>query len=170
MTARHRLPEHDRPAPQPKRRGLTASRANVLIGSIAASVAVAGVGSAAIVELTSSEAPTTQSAGTASQQRPLNQQGTLIAINGESVTARSANGFTQTYQLTPDTTAITDNGGQIGDAAKSFAVNDDVAIVGTVQGGTATATAVAAADAIGPEGRPMDSVDVQPVSHSIAIP
>jgi hypothetical protein len=49
-------------------------------------------------------------------------------------------------------------------------VNDDVAIVGTVQGGTATATAVAAADAIGPNGKPMDSVDIQPVSHNISSP
>jgi hypothetical protein len=103
-------------------------------------------------------------------QQPLSQQGTLIAVGPDSVTARSANGYTQTYLLTPDTTAVTDNGGQIGGAATSFSVNDDVAIVGTVSGDTATATTVAAREVVGLNGRPMDSVQAQPASNSVSLP
>ncbi|WP_231639287.1 hypothetical protein [Mycobacterium sp. Marseille-P9652] len=88
--------------------------------------------------------------------QPVRQQGTVIAVSGNSVTARSANGYTQTYVVTPNTTLITQNGTHLVTAPAHFAVNDRIDIVGTIQGGTALATAVAAGDAGHGDGPPMD--------------
>ena len=74
----------------------------------------------------------------------------------DSLTARSANGVTRTYAITPNTAGITDSSGQSTSTPASFAVNDQVSIVGTRQGGTIVATSVADQAAVGPEGRPMD--------------
>jgi hypothetical protein len=57
--------------------------------------------------------------------------------------------------VTPSTTAITASG-QNASPAASFAVNDEVTVIGTRQGGTVVATAVADQSAVGPQGRPMD--------------
>ncbi|HTX97370.1 MAG TPA: hypothetical protein VME67_22545 [Mycobacterium sp.] len=63
---------------------------------------------------------------------PVRQQGRLIAVSPKSVTARSANGYTQTYLVTPNTTVIIRSGGnQFATAAAHFTVNDEVEIVGT---------------------------------------
>ena len=133
-----------------------ASRSNLVVGSIAASVGVSSILAAAIVELVSPEASTaaTQSAPPAAQQS-LTQQGRLIAVSPESLTTRSADGVTQTFTITPSTTAITDSG-ENASPASSFAVNDEVMVVGTRQGSTVVATAVADKSAVGPQGRPMD--------------
>ena len=111
---------------------------------------------AAIVELVSPEASSAATQPQAAQAQPLTQQGRLIAISPNSLTAQSANGLTQTYTITPDTTAVTDSGGQTADAAASFAVNDEVTVVGTRQGDTVLASAVADKSAVGPQGRPME--------------
>ncbi len=132
------------------------SRSNLVIGSIAASVSVSSVLAAAIVELVSPEASSAATQPQAAQAQPLTQQGRLIAISPNSLTAQSANGLTQTYTITPDTTAVTDSGGQTADAAASFAVNDEVTVVGTRQGDTVLASAVADKSAVGPQGRPME--------------
>jgi len=134
------------------------SRSNVVIGSIAASVGVSSVLAAAIVELVTPDAPAaaTQPAPQAAQEQPLTQQGRLIAVTPDSLTTQSANGLTQTYTITPTTTAITDAGGQTTSAAAAFAVNDEVTVVGTRRGDMVVATAVAHQSATGPAGRPMD--------------
>ncbi len=134
------------------------SRSNVVIGSIAASVGVSSVLAAAIVELVTPEAPAaaTQPAPQAAQEQPLTQHGRLIAVTPDSLTMQSASGLTQTYTITPTTTAITDSGGQTTSAAAAFAVNDEVTVVGTRRGDTVVATAVADTSAVGPAARPMD--------------
>jgi hypothetical protein len=134
-----------------------ASRSNLVIGSIAASVGVSSVLAAAIVELVSPEASTaaTSTPAAAQPQQPLTQQGRLIAVTPESLTTQSADGSINTYAVTPSTTAITGSG-QSASPAASFTVNDEVMVVGTRQGGTVVATAVADKSAVGPQGRPMD--------------
>lgn len=92
--------------------------------------------------------------------QPVRQEGTVIAVSAGSVTARSANGYTQTYLVTPDTTLI-GQGGQSSPGITHFAVNDHVAILGTIQDGTALATAVADHDATRGDGPPMDYDDGQ---------
>ena len=108
-----------------------------------------------MVEATMEPAPASQ---------PVRQEGTVIAVSADSVTARSANGYTQTYLVTPNTTLITNGGSQPATAAPHFAINDRVDIVGTIRGGTALATAVADRDMGHGNGSPMDYVAAQPVS------
>lgn len=95
--------------------------------------------------------------------QPVRQEGTVIAVSAGSVTARSANGYTQTYLVTPNTTLI-GHGGERASALPHFAINDHVAILGTIQDGTALATAVADRDAGRGDGPPMDYGDGQPVA------
>jgi hypothetical protein len=95
--------------------------------------------------------------------QPVSQEGTVVAATAGSVTARSADGYTQTYLVTPNTTVITHSGSQPASAATHFAVNDRILVVGTVQGGRRLATAVADRDSGPGNGPPMDySVD-QPI-------
>lgn len=94
-------------------------------------------------------------------EQHVSQEGTLIAVSANSVTARSRDGITRTYLLTPDTTVITRAGGH-------FTVNDEVAIVGTIQNGTALATAVAHRELGRGDGPPMDYVADQPVSGALS--
>ncbi len=102
--------------------------------------------------------------GPPSVSQPVRQQGTVIAVSAGSVTARSANGYTQTYLVTPNTTVITHGGTQPATTTSHFTVNDEVDIVGTIEGGTALATAVADRG-VGPgDGRPMDYLEGQPVT------
>ena len=136
------------------------SRSNLVVGSIAASVGVSSVLAAAIVELVASEPSTvaTPTAPAAVQpQQPLSQQGRVIAVTPDSLTTQSADGSINTYAITPSTTAITETGqSQNVSPVASFTVNDEVMVVGTREGGTAVATAVADKSAVGPQGRPMD--------------
>lgn len=90
----------------------------------------------------------------------VSQEGTLIAVSAGSVTARSRDGITRTYLVTPQTAVITRAGSQ-------FAVNDEVDIIGTIQNGTALATAVAHRDLGHGGGPPMDYVAGQPVSGAL---
>ncbi len=94
--------------------------------------------------------------GPAPTSQPVRQEGTVIAVSAGSVTARSANGYTQTCLVTPNTTVITQSGSQTATAPTYFAVNDHVDIVGTIRGETALATAVADRDAGQGDGLPMD--------------
>ena len=92
--------------------------------------------------------------------QPVREEGTVIAMSAGLVTARSANGYTQTYLVTLDTTLI-GHGGQPATATTRFTVNDHVEIIGTIKDGTALATAVANRDAGHGDGRPMDYLDGQ---------
>lgn len=94
----------------------------------------------------------------ASEPQPVSQEGILIAVSADSVTARSASGYTQTYFLTPDTTVITGGASQPVTATSHFTVNDAVDIVGTVQGGRTFATSLSSHNLGHGEGRPMDAI------------
>ncbi len=102
--------------------------------------------------------------GPAPVSQPVRQQGTVIAVSADSVTARSPDGYTQTYLLTPDTAVITRAGAHTATAPGHFALNDHVDIVGTIRGGTALATTVSDQDAGRGDGPPMDFDVAQPAS------
>lgn len=89
----------------------------------------------------------------------VSQEGTVIAATAGSVTARSANGYTQTYLVTPNTTVITHGGSQLATTATYFTVNDRIVVVGRIQGGRALATTVADRDAGRGDAPPMDYLD-----------
>jgi hypothetical protein len=94
---------------------------------------------------------------------PVSQEGVLIAVSADSVTARSANGYTQTYLITPGTTLISVRGSQPVSATSSFRVNEEVEIVGTAtRGCRALATAVADRNLGRGDDQPMDYGDGQP--------
>lgn len=126
---------------------------HLIIGSLSAAVGISSVLSAAIVELVMPEQPA--AAPQAVQQEPLTQQGRLIAVSPDSITTRGDDGSIQTFAITPNTAAIGLNR-QTGTAGMSFALNDAVTVVGTRQGDTVVATAVADQAAVGPQGAPMD--------------
>lgn len=128
------------------------SKPNLVIGSIAASVGVSSVLSAAIVELVSPE----RSAPAPAQERSVSTEGRLIAVTDDSLTAQSPDGQIRTYAITPNTTGITDSGGQMLSTAIPFAVNDEVTIIGTQRGDSAVATVVAAKAVTDGAGPPMD--------------
>jgi hypothetical protein len=111
------------------------------------------------------EKPTVEATlGPPPASQPLRQEGTVIAVSADSVTARSANGYTQTYRVTPNTALISHHGSQPASAASHFTINDQVDIVGTIQDGTALATAVADRGTSNGGGPPMDYIAAQPVS------
>jgi sulfur carrier protein ThiS len=136
-----------------------------VIGAVAASVACAGVLAGATVQLLAPEDAPAAATQPAAQPQSFNQEGRLIAVNPDSVTAQTVDGIVQTYRVTPDTTALTVEGNRTVSPATTFAVNDEVAIVGVVQGGTAVATTVADRQVSGLNGPPMDAGFVQPASH-----
>lgn len=110
------------------------------------------------------EKPTVESTlGPPPAAHPVRQEGTVIAVSADSVTARSPNGYTQTYRVTPNTTVISRSGQPL-TGASHFTVNEQVDIVGTIEGGTALATAVADRGTAGGDGPPMDHIAAQPIS------
>lgn len=161
MSARHRMTataEQRRPAERRAGRGSgVAAACEMLSGSVLCVAACAAL----VLNAPHSEKRTIEaSQDPPAAAQPVRQEGTVIAVSAGSVTARSANGYIQTYLVTPDTTLI-GHGGQLASTAKHFAVNDHVDIVGTIQDGTATATAVADRDAGHGNGPPMDYLDGQ---------
>lgn len=109
--------------------------------------------------------PTVESTlGPPPASHPVRQEGTVIAVSADSVTARSPDGFTQTYRVTPNTTVISRDGGRPLTGASRFTVNDQVEIVGTIEGGTVLATAVADRGTSNGDAPPMDHIAAQPIS------
>lgn len=152
MTAKHRMTKStQRTQPRPQRAGWAFG---VGSASLLCAASLAGL----ILDAQETKRTTEAAAVTVdapSHARPVSQEGTLIAVSADSLTARSADGSTQTYLLTPDTTWIA-GGNQPATAASHFTVNDEVTIVGTMQNGTAKATAVAARHLAHGGAQPMD--------------
>ena len=148
MAARHS--KHDR----------RSSRLHLAIAAVLFAVAFAAVAAAAVVHMVDGEATASGESGPppAAVQQPLSQEGRIIAVTPTSVTAQSADGFARTYTITSETNAITTSGSMIGEAGATFAVNDEVAIVGVVRDGNAIATAVADKQVTNLEGPPMDAI------------
>jgi hypothetical protein len=170
MGAKHRMSELSKgrrpridPCAQPRR-----SRCTVIVEVASASLLCAASLAALVVSAVEPEKiPDTGAVSSQGQLRapqPVSQEGTLTAVSADSVTARSTNGYTQTYRVGPNTTLITDGGSQFASATSRFKVNDEVEIVGTIQGGAALATAVADREVGHGDGPPMDDVKKQPVT------
>jgi hypothetical protein len=100
--------------------------------------------------------------------QPVSQEGTVVAVSADSVTMRGTDGHIQTYHFTPNTTVVTHGARQPITAAPHFTVNDKVVVVGTIEGGTALATAVAYRGAGHGEAPPMDYLDGQAVPAGAA--
>ena len=151
MGAKHRMAE-----PLKRHRPLTAPVSMLCAASFAV-LAITGA------EIEKPTAPDHMSAEMpqASAPKPVSQEGVLIAVSADSVTARSASGYTQTYLVTPDTTVITGNGSKPLTVTSHFTVNDAVDIVGTVQGNKALATSLAHRNVGHGDAPPMDAVASQ---------
>ena len=106
--------------------------------------------------------PSGPAVGAQAQAKPVSQQGRVVAVTDDSLTARSADGSARTYLLTPQTTSVTEAGGAVDPAALPFQVNDEVTIVGEMRDGTAVATAVAARNVSNLDGPPMDAIAYHP--------
>jgi hypothetical protein len=176
MGAKHRMtdsPQRRRPGTAPCARRSTSWPTTILdVASV--SVVCAASLSALAFSVVASEKPSgttdVSAHGQLRKPQPVSQEGTLIAVSAESVTARSANGYTQTYRVSPNTTLISGfnaQRGQLAAATARFKVNDEVEIVGTIQGGTALATAVAHRDAGHGDGPPMDHDQSEPVTGAL---
>lgn len=98
--------------------------------------------------------PSGGSVGSESHAKPVSQEGTVVSVSSDSLTAQSADGSARTYLVTPQTTSVTAQGGGFGTAP--FVVNDQVSIVGEMRDGTAVANTVAARDVSNLDGPPMD--------------
>ncbi len=172
MGAKHRmteLPERRRsPAGPRARRTMSRFAAACVVASAAmlCAATLALVANALEADKTTATAPAQAPAQAA---QPVTQEGTLIAVSADSVTARSADGYIQTYLLTPDTTVITKGGSQPPTGTSHFTVNDEVDIVGTIQGGSVMATTVADHNMGHGDAPPMDYLEDQaPMSHPVA--
>ncbi|MDT5067099.1 MAG: hypothetical protein QOK02_3254 [Mycobacterium sp.] len=132
---------------------------------VTVAVAFAAVVSAAVVYFLGSSTPRSQGApAPAPASQPVSQQGTLVAVTPDSLTARSSDGYARTYQIDAQTTAITDGGSRIGSADSAFVVNDEVSILAVIRDGKAIATTVAGGSVSELGGRPMDDVAAQPAT------
>lgn len=123
--------------------------------TVSATVVFAAIVSVGLVFLFGSSRPDRDTPEAAPPQ-PVSQEGTIVAVTPDSMTARSSNGFARTYEINAETTAITSRGSRVGGAASAFTVNDQVAIFAVVRDGTAVATTVAGRDVTDLTGPPMD--------------
>jgi hypothetical protein len=134
-----------------------------VFAAVTAVVVFAAVVSAAVVFFVGSSVPNSQGTPDPVQApQPVSQQGTLVAVSPDSLTARSSDGFARTYQINAETTAITDRGSRIGSAGSAFVVNDEVSILAVIRDGKAIATTVAGRAVSDLSGPPMDSVAALP--------
>lgn len=125
--------------------------------SISFAVAFAAVVTALIMQTLApgDAAPRPEPAPVAVTQ-PVTQQGRLIAVSPDSLTAHGPDGVTRTYRVDGQTHGVTAAGSQIGGTAESFTVNDEVSIIGVTRGGDNVATTVVHRDVAGLNGPPMD--------------
>ncbi len=165
MGAKHRRTEPSEQTP-PAHRKLArkmwgvATVCEIVTGAVVCAASLAAL----VANIAEPEKPTVEATlGPAPVSQPVRQEGTVIAVSADSVTARSADGYTQTYLVTPNTAFIT-NGSRSTTTASHFAINDHVDIIGTIRNGKALATAVADRDMTDGNGSPMDHVVAQPVS------
>ncbi|ASW88554.1 hypothetical protein A5626_03005 [Mycobacterium marseillense] len=164
MAAKHRMPESLEQAPTPTDRGRRLSGvAKVCEIACAALLCAACLTALVLNGVRADKRTVVADVSPPTVSQPVKQEGTVIAVTVDSVTMRSADGYIQTYRFTPDTTVITHRGSQPAVAAPQFTVNDRVVVVGTIEGGSALATAVAYRGAGHGEAPPMDFPEGQPV-------
>ncbi|WP_293042958.1 hypothetical protein [Mycobacterium sp.] len=171
MAAKHRMPESPEQTPMPtdrgRRRGLSgvATACEIVCASL---LCAAGATALVLNGVHAEKRTVVADVGPPTVSQPVKQEGTVIAVTVDSVTMRSADGRTQTYRFTPDTTVITYGARQPAAAAPQFTVNDRVVVVGTIEGGTALATAVADRGAGHGDAPPMDYLEGRAVPSGAA--
>jgi hypothetical protein len=132
-------------------------RATAIAFTMAFIVAFAAVAAAVLMHI--ADAASTQAsapAPTVGAGQPIIQEGRLVAVTPNSLTAVGADGVARTYVIDAQTNGITMSGSHIGTAAGAFAVNDEVSILGVTRGGANIATVVAHRQATGGNAAPMD--------------
>ncbi|WP_322857163.1 hypothetical protein [Mycobacterium shigaense] len=164
MSAKHRMWEPSTDCVEGRRMSGVTGACDLLCRS--------GLCAAALIALVTYGVQPTKRTVAASQEpmpasQPVSQEGAVIAVGDGSVTARSANGYTQTYLITPSTTFITHAGGHSVPATTYFTVNDPVVIIGTIRGGRVLAITVAGGCAGQGGGPQMDYADGQAISSAI---
>lgn len=171
MSAKHRMPVSPEHRPtlthRGHRRGLSGA------ASVCEIVSASLLGAACVMALVLNGVQPEKRAVAADLQppatsQPVSQEGTVVAVSADSVTMRGVDGHIQTYRFTPDTTVVARGARQPVTAAPHFTVNDKVVVVGTIEGGTALATAVAYRGAGHGEAAPMDYLDGQAVPSGSA--
>jgi len=171
VAAKHRMPESPEQTPMPTDRGQRRGLSGV---TKACEIACASLWCAACLTalvlngIHAGKRTVVADVGPPTVSQPVKQEGTVIAVTVDSVTMRSADGRTQTYRFTPDTTVITHGVSQPAGAAPQFTVNDRVVVVGTIEGGTALATAVAHRGAGHGDAPPMDYLGGQALAADAA--
>ncbi|KRD05916.1 hypothetical protein ASE48_17385 [Mycobacterium sp. Root265] len=125
--------------------------------SISFTVAFAALVTALIMHVADSAvaAPSPEPAPVAVTQ-PVTQEGRLIAISPDSLTAQGPDGVARTYRVDDQTHGITAAGSQMGGTTENFTVNDEVSIIGVTRGGDNVATTVVHRDVANLNGPPMD--------------
>lgn len=171
MSAKHRMPQSPEQRPTSTDRGQWRglSGAAKLCDIISASLLCAACATALV--LNGGQHEKRSVAATLEPpaiSQPVSQEGTVVAVSADSVTMRGADGHIQTYRFTPNTTVVTHGARQPVTDAPHFTVNDKVVVVGTIEGGTAVATAVAYRGAGHGEAPPMDYLDGQAVPAGAA--
>ncbi len=119
-------------------------------------VVFAAVVAALIVQLADGSDATHRAEQRPVAVQPLPQQGRLVAVSQDSLTAQTADGALHTFALDAQTHAITAAGSRIGSTADSFAVNDQVDIISVLRDGKPVAMTIAHRDVAALNGPPMD--------------
>lgn len=134
-------------------------RATAIALTVSFVVAFAAVAAAVLMHIAdsaSTQASAPAPAPTVGAGQPIMQEGRLVAVTPNSLTALGADGVARTYVIDAQTNGITMSGSHIGTAASAFAVNDEVSILGVTRGGANIATVVAHRQATGGNAAPMD--------------
>lgn len=141
----------------PGRHARRTPHTTVLSLSISFAVAFAAVITALLMHLmdTGVAAPRPEPAPAAVTQ-PIIQEGRVIAISADSLTAQGPDGVARTYRVDDQTHGITAAGSRLGGTAERFTLDDEVSIVGVIRGGDNVATTVVHRDVADLNGPPMD--------------
>lgn len=141
----------------PGRHARRTPHTTVLSLSISFAVAFAAVVTALLMHLmdTGVAAPAPEPAPAAVTQ-PIIQEGRVIAISADSLTAQGPDGVARTYSVDDQTHGITAAGSRLGGTAERFTLDDEVSIVGVIRGGDNVATTVVHRDVANLNGPPMD--------------
>lgn len=126
--------------------------------TITFAVAFAAIVTALIMQVVDPGAPAPRPAPApvANATQPVTQEGRLIAISPDSLTAQGPDGVTRTYRIDDQTHGITAAGSRMGGTAESFTLNDEVSIIGVLRGDANVATTVVHHDVANLNGPPMD--------------
>lgn len=142
----------------PGRHARRTPTSTVISLTISFAVAFAAVVAALIMQLSDAGAAAHQPEPTpvVSATQPVTQQGRLIAISPDSLTAQGSDGVARTYRVDDQTHGVTAAGSRMGATADSFTVNDEVSIIGVMRGGDRVATTVVHREVANLNGPPMD--------------